>query len=615
MAARTGTRSTRKRTAAAKPPSQKTTPPPQHRTPAPAAPVPPSPEVLEETDTRAADLRDRSADIFDGARWAGAQEAAELIREAEGRVVQIRGTAAADARRLLAEVTEEAADRLRRAESDADRIRERAHDDWQALLDSARVEAQRETEAALAAAGVQADELLAEAESQVGEVLAEAEERATALVEMRRAAAEAAYGKALDDAGRLLADAQQTAGEITAARASLDAELDLTRRREQLVLDEQLAERRTEIESTLAQVRQEYVQVRRELEEQFRKLGEQHELEGKAQKDRLALELEEMRANGEAAARSRAREIVTSAEREKSDLVREANAALEQARQREAEAEQYLEKARVAARRTSKRTGAAERVWRGAPWVALAAGVGLAASGEFELARLVGFHEYVAPLFPLSVDVYAIVAFKKKRDVRPALSIMAASNLAYHLAERGGVHDETNPYGDLIVLGLTALVVVTFVVIIWRVHVLLEGDHAEPVAAPVDTGTASDAAGGSPEVPAPGNPSGTATGNPGATGSGSPSGNRPSTGTGNPGGTGSGNPPGRGGGKPGAKGGGKTGGRRPGNTPTAEERQAVRDRAIAILQTGKTPSPTALAAEFGGLDPEWVRNQIRAVRA
>ncbi|MFE7657079.1 hypothetical protein ACFU6M_30030 [Streptomyces bottropensis] len=620
MATRTVPRAKNRGNAAARK-SPATTPPPR-RSPDAAA-VPPSPEVLEETDTRAADLRDRSADILDGARWTGAQEAAQLIREAEVCVGQIRRTAAADARRLLAEVTEEAAERLRRAESDADGIRERADDDRQALLDSARAAAQRETEAALAAAGVQADELLAEAESRVGEVLAEAEQRATALVEMRRAAAEAAYGKALDDAGRVLADAQQTAGEITAARASLDAELDLTRRRELLVLDEELAGRRKEIEATLAQVRAECDQARRQLDEEFRKLGEQHHLERKGQKDRLAEELEEMRANSEAAARSRAQEIVASAEREKSDLVHEVNASLARARQHEADAEQYLEKARASARRTSKVKGVTGRLWRAAPWVALAAGVGLAASGEFQLAKLVGFHEYVAPLFPLSVDVYAIVAFKKKRDVRPALSIMAASNLAYHLAERGGVHDPANPYGGTIVLGLTALVVITFVVIIWRVHVLLEGDHDEPVADPVDTGTASSAAGGSPEVPATGSPTGTATGkppstgtgNPGGTGTGSPTGNRPPTGTGNPGGTGTGTPPGKGGGKPGAKGGGKPGGKRPGNTPTPEQRQAVRDRATAILDAGDVPSPTALAAEFGGLDPEWVRNQIRAVRA
>ncbi|MFF2572708.1 hypothetical protein [Streptomyces sp. NPDC058084] len=602
---------------------------PQSRRSPDAATVPPSPEVLEETDTRAADLRDRSADILEGARWAGAQEAAELIREAGVRVEQIRRMAAADARRLLAEATEEAADRLCRAESAADGIREQAHEERQTLLDTARGEAHQETEAALAAAGVQADALLAEAESRVGDVLAEAEERATALVEMRRAAAEAAYGKAYEEAGSVLADAHQKAGEIAAARASLDAELDLTRRRELLVLDEKLAERRREIETALTRVQAECDQARRELDDQFRKLGEQHHLERKAQKDRLAEELAEMRANGEAAARSRAREIVSEAEREKSDLVREANASLARARQHEADAEQYLEKARASARRTSKVKGFTGRLWKAAPWVALAAGVGLAASGEFQLAKLVGFHEYVAPLFPLSVDVYAIVAFKKKADVRPALSIMAASNLAYHLAERGGVHDPANPNGATIVLGLTALVVITFVVIIWRVHVLLEGDHGEPVADPADTGTASDAAAGSPEVPAAGSPGGTGggsptgnrpptgTGNPGGTGTGKPTGNRPPTGTGNPGGSGTGNPSGKGGGKPGAKGGGKPSGKRPGIQPTAEQRQAVRERAIAILKAGNTPSPTALAdefASFGIADTEWFRNQIRAVR-
>jgi hypothetical protein len=65
---------------------------------------------------------------------------------------------------------------------------------------------------------------------------------------------------------------------------------------------------------------------------------------------------------------------------------------------------------------------------------------------------------------------------------------MAASNLAYHLAERGGVHEPGSE--PKVVLALTALVVLTFVVIIWRVHRLLEGDHEQtPPSADGDVGT------------------------------------------------------------------------------------------------------------------------------
>lgn len=520
-----------------------------------------------------------------------------------------------------------AAERLLQAETEAADIRAGARSDAQSLLDAARAEADRATHEAIVAAEAQVEQLLVDAEKQVQEVLAGAEERASALVAMRRASSEAAYSKALTDAAGILADAQQTAGEIAAARTALDSELDLTRRRAQLDLDEELAGRRKQIAADLEVVRAEYDQARRDLEAHFAVLGEQHVLERDAQKARLTEELSELRANAEAAARGRAREILAAAEREKSDLVREATAALATARQREADAEKYLADLQAAARRTAKRTGVSTRAWRGAPWVALAAGVGLAASGEYELARLVGFHEYVAPLFPLSVDIYAIVAFKKKKDVRPALSIMAASNLAYHLAERGGVHDPANPYGSAIVLGLTTVVVLTFVAIIWRVHRLLDGDHAESESAPQTGSPAAPAAvaatgkpgagTGSPVGTAASTGTGNRTGRPASTGSGIETGNRPLTGTGKPAATATGNPGGTGGGKGTGKAGVKGAGRPGGNPPTPEQREVVRARVTELFDRGETPSPTALAEEFtafGIEGTEWFRNQIRFVR-
>ncbi|MDA5279859.1 hypothetical protein [Streptomyces sp. Isolate_45] len=628
MAARTATRKTPRKTATRKPPA--TTP--QLRRSAGAAAVPPNPDVQEATNARTADLRDRTADILDTARWAGAQEAAGLIHEAEQHVHRIRQSAAADARRVLAEVADGAAERLLRAETEAADIRADARGDAQKLLDAARADADRATEEAVVAAETQVEQLLADAEKQVQEVLAEAEERASTLVAMRRASSEAAYGKALADAAGILAGAQQTAGEITAARTALDSELDLTRRRAQLVLDEELAGRRTQIAADLDVARAEYDRARRDLEVRFAELGEQYALERETQKARLAEELSALRANAEVAARGRAREILTAAEREKSDLVREATAALAAARQREADAEKYLADLQAAARRTAKREGISTRAWRAAPWVALAAGIGLAATGEYQLARLVGFHEYVAPLFPLSVDVYAVVAFKQKADVRQALAIMAASNLAYHLAERGGVHDPANPYGWMIVLGLTTIVVLTFVFIVYRVHHLLDGDHtksgtasqpgspAAPPAAVAATGkpgAGTGSPGGTPASTGTGNPAG----RPASTGSGNETGNRPPTGTGNstgrPASTATGNPGGTGGGKSTGKAGVKGAGKPGGNPSTPEQREAVRTRVAELLQSGETPSPTALAAEFtafGIEGTEWFRNQIRTVR-
>ncbi|MFE3603885.1 hypothetical protein ACFXPK_31555, partial [Streptomyces sp. NPDC059142] len=390
---------------------------------------------------------------------------------------QIRGGAAAAARRVLAEAAEEAGERLRRTEDDADTIRAGARVDAQTLLDLARTDAARGAQEVMADAEERAKILLAEAEDKVGAVLAEAEERAHALVGMRRAAAEAAYRTALDDAARIVGEAQDQAVQIKTARAALDSELELTRRSALLDLDERLAGRRAEIEAALVVHRKDAEAAEADIEAQFRELGEEHERKRQERSGSLAAELADMRRNAEAEARKEARAIVAGAERERADLVAETSDALARARQREDEAEQRIAAARAAGRRTARWANFSGRLWRGAPWVALAAGVGLAASGEYELARLAGFHELVAPLFPLSVDIYAVVAFKKKSDVRPALSIMAASNLAYHLAERGGVHDEGNPHGELIVLGLTALVVLTFVAIIWRVHRLLDEDH------------------------------------------------------------------------------------------------------------------------------------------
>ncbi|MEU5163368.1 hypothetical protein AB0G74_27680 [Streptomyces sp. NPDC020875] len=469
MAARTATRSRTKKAAARTPPVKK-------KATAPVAPRR-SPEAAAGTaaavEARIADARDRAADIADlaadrlaEARMAAAEEAAELTRQAGKAAEEIRIAAAADAERALAAAAAEAGDLIRGAARHAETVRAEAE------------------EAARAEAGNR-EQLLADAEARVGGVLAEAEERAAELVALRRASAEGAYRTALEDAARIVAGAQEQAAEARIARVSLETELELARRRSMLDLDEDLAVRRGEIRDRLSAYREEAEEVRAQTEASFRALGEEHERQRQGQRAALAAELEEMRANAEAAARAAAREIVAGAEGQKADLVAETRAALERAKAREAEAKRQLGQARAADRRRARRASTSDRLWRGAPWVALAAGVGLAASGEYELARLVGFHPYVAPLFPLSVDIYAVVAFKKKRDVRPALSIMAASNLAYHLAERGGVHDPSHPYGDAIVLGLTTVVVLTFVVIIWRVHRLLDGDHpAAPGTAP-----------------------------------------------------------------------------------------------------------------------------------
>ncbi|MEU1895748.1 hypothetical protein [Streptomyces pristinaespiralis] len=485
MAARTATRKNPRKTAARQPP-KKTAATPSPRRPALAAAVPPSSEVREadarlaDMRDRAADLMDRAADTLDSARQSAAHEVAALIKAAEDRARTIRQAATADARKVLVEVAEEARTRLRRAEREADTIRTAAGAEAETVINAAR-----------AAAESEAAEILRQAEEQVQEVLAEVEERACELAAMRRAAAEAVYRTALDDAAQIRSAAQGQANRAAATLAAAEDEVDLVRRRALLELDEQLAQRRAAIEEELTAYREEAAKARAEVEQECTELGRQHTQARQARVDELHQELESLRAKALGEAKSITDRAAKEAQAMQAAAERDAAGITSRATQDKARAEEYLAKAQAAAHRTSQRRDFSQKVWKSAPWVALAAGVGLAASGEFALAKLVGFDELVAPLFPLSVDIYAIVAFKKKKDVGPALSIMAASNLAYHLAERAGVHDPSNAEGPLIILGLTTLVVLTFVIIIWRVHRLLDGAHrggeATP-AAPVRTG-------------------------------------------------------------------------------------------------------------------------------
>ncbi|WP_455355967.1 hypothetical protein [Streptomyces sp. SYSU K217416] len=449
------------------------------RRPVKAAVAPPKPRVREEAETLAADLRDRAADVIDGARWTGAQEAAALVQAAEDKARQIRRAAAADAKRVLVEAAEGAGDRLRRAEDDADTVRAGARDDAQTILNQARIDADLQTEEVMADAEEQAKSLLAEAEKQVSAVLAEAEERANALVDLRRTSAEAAYRKALDDAARTVGEAQDQAVEIKTARAALDSELELARRSARLDLDEELTERRAEIDAELAARRAEVDAARAEIETEFRKLGEQHERARQAQQERLAVELEDLRKQAEREARAAAGGV----RKEADDRRAEVNRELEAARA----ARRLAEKRAASLKRTRSR---GEYVKQGSIWVALAAVIVLTASGEWAFARMVGLGD--TPIgdagwaLPLGLDVYAVTAFRMKKDVPYALGLMAATNITYHVADMTGtgvtvVDGKQHPSVYLIIVA-----VLVVVAIVWRVHRLLEDDHEDekPSATP-----------------------------------------------------------------------------------------------------------------------------------
>lgn len=126
-------------------------------------------------------------------------------------------------------------------------------------------------------------------------------------------------------------------------------------------------------------------------------------------------------------------------------------------------------------------------------WAALCFGIGLTASGEYELARFVGFNEWVSALLPAAIDVYVIQAFRRHRDTFVAISLMIATNVLVHLAHNGlfGVVDKVSNGRTVHAphWGLIAAVSAIAPIIIWRVHRiggLSNNGHDDPVPVPPD---------------------------------------------------------------------------------------------------------------------------------
>lgn len=99
----------------------------------------------------------------------------------------------------------------------------------------------------------------------------------------------------------------------------------------------------------------------------------------------------------------------------------------------------------------------------------IAGTVGLTASGEYALARMVGFDKTVAWLLPFVIDVYVIQAFRRHRDIIQAITLTIAANVAYHLADARlfGLTPTAKPTWWLI-----ALVASVASLILWRVHLM-----------------------------------------------------------------------------------------------------------------------------------------------
>ncbi|MFF4934270.1 hypothetical protein ACFY2H_36060 [Streptomyces griseofuscus] len=495
------------------------------RTKAPVAPASAGPEervplVHPEADLVLADAADRAADVIDLAR----EEAAALQAEAESAAAR---TVAATQEQVTVVMTE-AQSRAVGITADAgqEAIAHRAA--AKRGLEAARGEADR----VLTEARDRAKTLVAEARAQVADLaeLAATDRAATAAVvaELRRLAEAdlTELGALVDqrriEAGQILTRAQEQADALVAAA---QREVDQARERcaqlaaaaaeqydgrraeaEGLYADAVKAadERRREADERVAAAHTEVEQARTELRTKLRSLSDQFDAEAATKRKALADELaglkaacDKQRERLREEAKTVAVQLREAAQKEASRITteaeRKAKAVTERAKADEARARRLLDEAREAKRSASRWNGWQQKIsrqaWKTAPWVALAAGVGLAASGEYELARMVGINSYVAPLLPVSIDVYCVTAFRAKKDIPYALLLMASANVTFHLSDQAHIVKE----GQSAPWQLTTFVVLIFVAVIWRVHTLMHDDgtdgHGSKAAAGGRTGT------------------------------------------------------------------------------------------------------------------------------
>lgn len=107
-------------------------------------------------------------------------------------------------------------------------------------------------------------------------------------------------------------------------------------------------------------------------------------------------------------------------------------------------------------------------------WAALAAALVATASAEYELARAVGFNEWVAAAVPGALDIYTVRAMRAHRDVLAAVIAMILVNAASHLVTAGLL-----PVNVPLVVAVAAIAPL----VLWRVHRLVpeETTVEEPV--------------------------------------------------------------------------------------------------------------------------------------
>ncbi|MGW2599984.1 hypothetical protein [Streptomyces klenkii] len=523
----------------------------------------------------------------------------------------------------------------------------------------------RQFDALLADAAAVAGQLTTRAH-QLREEAADTNAKAAAALEAATAEAEHLVREGRTEAHRLVEQARMEAATVAHTEA-------LARQREKIEAESDLEEKRkavlTEAEELRATATAEAAAVRKAAKEEAvdvtaraRTLLEQahdgHAKRTKAAESEAEQIINDARHKAEtvlAAAQRKTEAAATAAQAARDEAVRKAEQILADAQAKAQEVQAAANDLMARAERHSKwwagvaRKARAIRDWADRTFgkllksLAKICGLGIAAVGEYRLAMLAGFGPYLSVLIPAALDLYVISTYRNaKKDARGFQEKHVAVLLALffngidRLAEQGVIAlgaDGHAPWWLLLAVSSIGPLVV------WRVHELEKDRHGkeagtavQPPESPADeeSATGSPAGGSTGETPGGGTGStgsagtgttastsggstaSTGTGKPASTGGGSTSGNPRSTGTGNPRSTGGGSRTGNGGRPRGGKAGTGTGSRRAG----AGQREAVRARVAEIIAAGGTPSPTALAAEFGGeVDPEWVRNQIRAVRA
>lgn len=109
-------------------------------------------------------------------------------------------------------------------------------------------------------------------------------------------------------------------------------------------------------------------------------------------------------------------------------------------------------------------------------WGALAAALVATASAEYELARAVGFNQWVAAAVPGALDLYTVRALRSGREVLAAVAAMIGVNAASHLVTAG-----------LVTVSVPLVVAVSAIapLVLWRVHSLGAGhDEVGAVSPP-----------------------------------------------------------------------------------------------------------------------------------